>query len=442
MLADLIFEAKQHFGMAYPNKPIHTIVLDAGPMLKNDPPISTLLAKAESLLTVPAVISEIRDPTARDRIETIWMPFLKIASPGGQSIKAVTDFARRTGDLVVLSKTDIEILAMTYEVEEERNGPSNIRTTPGQQLENQKPSMNRGNISDVSRPTELDDRGSHQGLSTSDRLESRNQIGQGVELPKIDIDSNGLSDATAPLQISEPLLDSTGPPRHPTPAKASGPISPPREDSDSEDWITPSNIQNHQAKDQNATSPVSAAKPLEVGCITSDFAMQNVLLSMNLGLLNASLQRIRNIRTYILRCHACFENTKDMTKQFCPRCGKPTLTRVSCSTNSRGEFKMHLKKNMQWNHRGDRYSIPKPVSGNARGKFAQAKGGGKGGWGHNLILAEDQKEYVRATSGQGRRKDHDLMDEDFLPSIVTGNRQRAGGRPKIGAGKNVNSKKR
>lgn len=136
------------------------------------------------------------------------------------------------------------------------------------------------------------------------------------------------------------------------------------------------------------------------------------------------------------------QSIQDMNKQFCPRCGNSTLTRVSCSTNAKGEFKLHLKKNMQWNHRGDRYSIPKPISGAANGKVGQSRGGGKGGWGQELILTEDQKEYQRAMTGRSRKKETDLMDEDYLPGILTGVRGRAGGRPKVGAGRTVNSKKR
>ncbi len=97
---------------------------------------------------------------------------------------------------------------------------------------------------------------------------------------------------------------------------------------------------------------------------------------------------------------------------------------------------------MQWNHRGDRFSIPKPISGAANGKTGQGRGGGKGGWGKELILAEDQKEYLRATSGRMGKKKNDLMDDDFLPGILTGERARNGSRPKIGAGRNVNSKRR
>lgn len=97
---------------------------------------------------------------------------------------------------------------------------------------------------------------------------------------------------------------------------------------------------------------------------------------------------------------------------------------------------------MQWNHRGDRYSIPKPVPGTASGKVGKGKAGGKGGWGQSLILAEDQKEYQRAINSRSRKKETDLMDEDYLPGILTGERGRVGGRPKVGAGRNVNAKKR
>ena len=425
------------------SKPFHTLVLDAGPMLRDDPPISSLLAKAQHLVTVAAIIREIRDSKARSRIATTWMPFMDIRSPTAQSIKIVTDFSRRTGDIAVLSRPDLEILALTYELEEQKNGSSNIRTVPGQKVQKKPPTS-----SQVEAPDQLRAADEEPICDAKEHVEASETPNGGAEEFKdrnhVEI-SNALSEAAESLQISEKS------PAHPGIAEDGEKSVFPNEqlesedsgsDSDSDGWITPSNIQRHQVNDQNAATSVSAEKPVDVACITSDFAMQNVLLSMNLNLLNSSLQRVRNIKTFILRCHACFEKTKDMKKQFCPRCGKPTLTRVSCSTNAKGEFKMHLKKNMQWNHRGDRYSIPKPVAGNASGKIGQAKGGGKGGWGQSLILAEDQKEYLRATGGPGRKKATDLMDDDYLPSILTGDRGRAGGRPKIGGGRNINSKKR
>jgi RNA-binding protein NOB1 len=94
---------------------------------------------------------------------------------------------------------------------------------------------------------------------------------------------------------------------------------------------------------------------------------------------------------------------------------------------------------MQWSNRGNRFSVPKPVHGAANQRVV---GGGKSGWGNDLILSEDQKEYVRALSEEKRQKKKDIMDPDSLPGILSGDRSKALSRPKVGAGRNVNSKKR
>jgi RNA-binding protein NOB1 len=130
-----------------------------------------------------------------------------------------------------------------------------------------------------------------------------------------------------------------------------------------------------------------------------------------------------------------------MDKQFCPSCGQPTLTRTSCSTDEHGNFKLHLKKNFQWNNRGNVYSVPKPVHGSSNGRLAK-NAGGKNNWGTNLILAEDQKEFTRAETEQKRQRKKDIMDQDYLPDILTGHRSGGGGKIRVGAGRNVNSKKK
>ena len=97
-----------------------------------------------------------------------------------------------------------------------------------------------------------------------------------------------------------------------------------------------------------------------------------------------------------------------MKKQFCDRCGKPTLMRTSCSTDKNGTFRVHLKKNMQWNNRGNVYSIPKPVIGAYDGKLSSRRGNVT--WGEGLLLAEDQKEYMRAVAGEKKKKETDLIE--------------------------------
>ena len=48
------------------------------------------------------------------------------------------------------------------------------------------------------------------------------------------------------------------------------------------------------------------ANKVEVGCVTGDFAMQNVMISMGLVVLNPQGLRIRRIKHWVLRCFACF----------------------------------------------------------------------------------------------------------------------------------------
>ncbi|KAF2166366.1 hypothetical protein M409DRAFT_23557 [Zasmidium cellare ATCC 36951] len=430
-------------------KPVHTVVLDTGAIIKNEPSVSTLLAQSEKIVTVPAIISEIKDAVTRTRVETTLKPFLDLRSPTPASIKVVTDFARKTGDLAVLSKPDIQIIALTYEIECERNGGDwRLRRAPGQKgLNGAPPSRTEQNADGEGEAKDenqtLSDTADSEQPQAPSRPEQESETSTSVPEPAQAVTEKATPDEIA--EVSSKLQSSTieveeAPTSTKVDSAQNSAESQDGSDSDSDGWITPSNLKKKQAQDvAGSTSQTPEPKTMQVAVLTSDFAMQNVVLQMNLNLLSPSMSRVKNLKTYVMRCHACFNVSKDLSKQFCPRCGQPSLTRVSCSTNANGEFKLHLKKNIQWNTRGDRYSVPKPVHGSANGKI---RGGGKGGWGNDLILAEDQKEYQSAAREEKRQKERSLMDEDYLPSILTGDRSRAGGRIRVGAGRGVNSKKR
>ncbi|OJJ48463.1 hypothetical protein ASPZODRAFT_150689 [Penicilliopsis zonata CBS 506.65] len=417
-----------------PPKPVHTIVLDAGPILKNTPPLSTLLAQCEELVTTPSVVNEIRDPDARMRVQTLYLPFLKQRSPNPKSISVLSEFARKTGDRAVLSKTDIEVLALAYELECERNGGDwRLRSVPGQKQVNGKPP-----VKEEESKAEQKDNEEITPASTEQHEDSAD-----VDAVAEDLKSTTL-EPTEEIAASEETAE---PEATEEPTESTEDVDVQEEDdpeSDGGEWITPSNLKKMQIRDETQdASSTPEPKVMQVATMTTDFACQNVLLQMNLNLLStATLQRIRHLKSFIKRCHGCFFTTREMNKQFCPRCGKDTLTRVSCTTDANGQFKMHLKKNMQWNNRGNRFSVPKPTHGSSNGKWQG--GGGQGGWGNGLMLAEDQKEYVRAVTEEQRRlrRERDLMDEDYLPGILTGERNRQGGRIKVGAGRNVNSRRR
>ncbi|KAJ5958779.1 uncharacterized protein N7479_005929 [Penicillium vulpinum] len=425
------------------SKAVHTIVLDAGPILKNTPPLSTLLAQCEEIITTPSVVAEIRDPDARARVETLYLPFLKQRSPTPKSFNIISEFARKTGDRSVLSKTDIEVLALAYEIECEKNdGDWRLRSVPGQKRINGKPPVKEESEEakpeetkpEETKPEETKPEDAEVEAITEGVKETTVAEAQEEALKEEETVAENDADKIAEIAVEVAEEDQD----------EDQDVEDDAGDSDGGDWITPSNYKKRLAEDESGTALLTAApKTMQVATMTTDFACQNVLLQMNLNLLSTTtLQKIQHLRTFIKRCHACFLTTKEMNKQFCPRCGKDTLTRVSCTTTANGAFTMHLKKNMQWNKRGNVYSVPKPIAGSANGKWKG--GGGQRGWGTELVLAEDQKEYIRANEEEERRqrREHDLMDQDYLPGILTGERNRAGGRTKVGAGRNVNSKKR
>ena len=269
------------------HKPVHSIILDAGPILKNDPSVSTLLAKCETLYTIPAIISEIRDPGARLRVESTLLPFLIVRNPKPQSIKFVQAFARKTGDLPVLSTPDIEVLALAYELECEQNGSDwRLRKAPNQRGMNGKPPNapqgppNEPNSTEISPMDEVPSLATDLSTSVTGISKASASVAPGTDT--VDEPLNEAYQITQ--QVNDLRIQRSPAGYHkacPTFAdgtKASpGEIlaNPESESSDSEGWITPSNLKKHQAEDGNAsTVPISEDMIMQVGTMTSDYAMQ------------------------------------------------------------------------------------------------------------------------------------------------------------------------
>jgi len=55
---------------------------------------------------------------------------IKVREPSAEAIRAIINFAQKTGDYGSLSSTDIKVMALTYQFEVEQYGLANIRTTP------------------------------------------------------------------------------------------------------------------------------------------------------------------------------------------------------------------------------------------------------------------------------------------------------------------------
>jgi RNA-binding protein NOB1 len=240
-----------------PVKPIHAIILDAGPIIKGVPAVSTLLSQCEQIVTTTSVIEEIKDKATRTRLESLLMPFLILRSPKISSIKLVSEFARKTGDFPVLSQADIELLALAYELECEKNGGDwRLRKSPGQKRTNgpcpfkavgpnptkEQPAQEASEESVQRGLDEVDQPANSPPSPVSQEQESVSERSQdnGIKFPDTEEDT--------PLDIVLTDLD-----RNPT-SITNETEQGEEPDSDSDGWITPSNIKRKQLEGSASNS--------------------------------------------------------------------------------------------------------------------------------------------------------------------------------------------
>ena len=113
-------------------------------------------------------------------------------------------------------------------------------------------------------------------------------------------------DNSTPVSGAEPCLEplSIPPPIYDDPSSS---------DDGEGEWITSSNVGVYKSRalnllpqDAKKTGKLAKEK-VHVGCMTADFAMQNVLLHMGLNLVGVEGKRITSVKSWVLRCHACFK---------------------------------------------------------------------------------------------------------------------------------------
>ncbi|KAK7470387.1 20S-pre-rRNA D-site endonuclease nob1 [Stygiomarasmius scandens] len=452
------------------------LVLDAGPLLS----LSPLRGLAESFITVPQVLAELKDKNAKEHLERLGLQFgikIELKDPDPASLTAVIQYAKKTGDYAVLSHPDLCVLALTHTLQmqaqkrkgsgkedEEANQTSESSVSPDTNPDSKPETTDESTVSSHSE-------GSEPALSYSEEEGPENTTSES----EADEDKEALDVELHPIQ--DEASSSLDP--QPAGSSSNGPIydDPSDEDDGEGEWITPSNVAVHKSRalnllpsENDGRKGKSQDEDVDVGCMTADFAMQNVLLQMGLNLVGTEGKRIQRVKTWVLRCHACYKICKDSSKKFCPSCGNPSLIRASVTISSptasgkEPVMQVHLKPNFQYKIRGTKYSIPAPKPGSA-----------KTGSGEGLILREDQIEYVRAKKRADNKKEREeakmmkgvlsqksggdgvaigsWMDPDWIPEIIAagpggkGRSVRSGGMdgemPVVGYGrKNPNERRR
>ncbi|XP_023646157.2 RNA-binding protein NOB1 isoform X1 [Paramormyrops kingsleyae] len=372
---------------------VEHVVADAGAFLKKAP----LQDIGKNIYTLKDVVEEIRDKQTRRNLA--FLPYkLNFKEPFPEYIRLVTEFSKKTGDYPSLSATDIKVLALTYQLETETVGSAHLKKDPDVKI----------TLCGTQRHPEapVDIAGFH--------LPSKAILGKPTAPPQSVQDTesaefNSFQFWRNPLPaIESDLLDLLGQDLQPQSeaenAEEVGGFKEgnelddeEEEDDDGGGWITPHNIKQVQMDMGVFESPTD----IRVGCVTTDFSMQNVLIQIGLHVLSVNGMLIRQTRNYILRCHACFKTTTNMTKIFCPNCGNKTLKKVAVTINEDSSMQMHFSKNPKvLNPRGLKHSLALPKGG----KHSS-----------NPHLVEDQRFPQQRLSRKARQKT-DVFDPDYVAS--------------------------
>lgn len=364
------------------NEPNKIYVLDSGPIIEGFIPAEF----GARCYTVPEVLrEEIRDVATRERLERLIPPIVQQKATD-RSIEYVCEFARKTGDLSVLSPVDIRILALTLDLSIEHDAYVLSEIQGG-------PNLNE-NLDEV-RPENLKienltiDEDTHDdSLSLDDtRVVSPSGLAPENDLNKIK--------AVNQNEIWKKSEDSA--------VKGNGSIRRPQRVGQllgwGDNWITPETLQSNRCSSIDLGDDEFEGN--RVTCVTGDFAVQNVLLQMRLPLRSVDGKRITETKSWLLRCHGCYWTTRRMERRFCDRCGNATLTRAAYKICGKsGETQIFLSKSYSYKLRGTIAPLPMPRGGRSAG----------------LILREDQKEYQRALYHQ-KREERKAISQGDLDSI-------------------------
>lgn len=459
------------------DKRINSLILDAGPLITQT--ASFLQQFAQFFYTTPGVHGELKDENSRRQL-IIWGDKLQIRQPKPEYIQKVVNFSKLTGDYAVLSTNDLHVIALAYELEVElNNGDWRLRKYPGEALQAKKQakSLTEGKKQEDTQPKEPKDIEEDksklvgkkseldEGLQTETPKKPRRRGGkkhrekrEAQKKRNLESSNDTNGDRQVPLDIEVRHLDNAEAP------ETNVVLEEEYEESDDDgEWITPETLHDEMVKDatENVEETTRAAPFIKAALATGDFACQNVAMQIGINLMNyVSGKRIKRVRNYMFRCHACFRLTpipKDgKPKHFCPKCGGNTLLRCAVSVdNSTGKVTPHLKANFQWIRRGERYSLPSPLSKN------QQRRQGNAGYQHNkqnrhktlqdpLILREDQKDYYQAIKNDDwhRRQNEKLLQEwvggesaDNYISPFTSSYNMKNSAVRVGSGRYINSSK-
>lgn len=375
------------------------LVVDTSAFIKN----VQLQDFAEGCYTVQGVLDEIKNDRQMKRL--VVLPYsLNVREPDPDVLAKVTSVAKKTGDFATLSLVDLKVIALTYQLEKEHVGTDHLRDTPVPAV----------TIASGQRPPEIAGSGKVQGFydGKGDRGDRSRTVTETESVPEVEvaIEDGGLEEKFAELsskeaeELQEAILkqvqeepegedDESGGEDEASEEEDSTNEDGEEEDDDDEGWITPSNIKEVK---RDFGTDLLEDNPSPVACMTTDYAMQNVLKQIGLNIAALDGRVIKHARTYILRCYACFKTTSDSSKVFCPKCGNKTLKKVAVSLDENGQQVIHI-------------NTRRPLTARHKNRPVAKFDGGKHST--NPLLFEDQPLPQQRISAKARAKTNALGDD-------------------------------
>lgn len=397
-------------------KNINHLVVDTSAFIK----AGNLQDFAENVYTIQEVIDEITND--RQRRKLVVLPYdLKVKEVFTENIKFIIEFSKKTGDYSSLSATDIKVMALTYQMEKEKLGTvEHLKKEPTMQKTIKVTGLSNFNNNPNSDSSSVENT-VNSNSETGEFVNKQNideETGEGLKVDEVDQET-GETDQEVPTEDNKANINISDDEKL---AKEiveqiknmdlkDGEVdnlmvkvsddeesfeTDSEEDSDSDggEWITPGNLAE---KKKEVELGEFEEKSVEVACITSDFAMQNVLKQIGLNVTSIDGRIIRQLRTFIFRCTTCFKTTSVMTKLFCPKCGHATLKKVAVSIDDEGNQHIHINGRKPLTARGKRFSLPTPRGGQ---HFQYP------------ILTEDQHIHKRFATKLARNKTN-ALDPDY-----------------------------
>ncbi|XP_052062983.1 RNA-binding protein NOB1-like [Mytilus californianus] len=428
------------------HKSVKHVIADAGAFIRNAP----LQSIGEHIYTIPEVVKEIKDKATLQRLQVL--PYkIEYRTPSQESLQIVSNFSKKTGDYKSLSAVDIKVMALTYQLEKEHVGSEHIKTVPERKIEwnattkmLEKPTdiagfyLSKTKSAGNSRTTSVSEKSTQSSLpkesldqescdtvkrnnesdlhnesddNRSNQENSEPDLKENVTVQIKDAKDINNSDLSESTNVSE-NLDNVQDKEEVQAFPSEGEIiqgtllegdseeeEEPSDEDDSDDdddgWITPCNIQ--EVKQKMGEVPSEEADVM-VGCLTMDFAIQNVLIQMGLNVISVDGLLIKRAKSYVLRCSACMKVTTNVLKEFCPFCGNNALRKVSMIVEEDGSIRYFLSRRKPANTRGLKYALPLPKGG----KHSQ-----------NPILCADQPFPQQRTTKKSKQK-LDVFDPDYV----------------------------